>query len=138
MAEAMTGFEGLERGFVVHGAPGWDEATPVGPFLLLDVRDGKVSERMRDPGEWGIPRCTPEELAGGDAAHNAARLRAVFSGRETGPHLDALLLGTALALEVTGRAEGPAAVTMAREALRAGRAAGLITALQRHAGETRA
>jgi anthranilate phosphoribosyltransferase len=133
MAEAMTGFEGLERGFVVHGAPGWDEATPVGPFLLLDVRDGRVAETTRDPEEWGLPRCSPADLAGGDAAHNAGRLREVFAGREAGPHLDALLLGTALALELTGLASSPdAAVATAREALSDGRAEALIEAIGTH------
>jgi anthranilate phosphoribosyltransferase len=139
MAEAMAGFEGLERGFVVHGAPGWDEATPVGPFLLLEVRDGEVTETTRDPEEWGIQRCTPEELAGGDAAHNAARLEDVFAGRETGPHLDALVLGTALALELVGAADRPAkAAGMARRALLDGRAEALLGSLRRHAAEASA
>ena len=137
MAAAMAGFAGLQRGFVVHGAPGWDEATPVGPFLLLEVQGGEVVEHTRDPAEWGLPRCMPEDLAGGDAAHNAARLRAVFAGRESGPHRDALLLGTALALELVGAADGPlAAVAQARSALQEGRATALLDALGRHAAES--
>lgn len=137
MAEALAGMEGLVRGFVVHGAPGWDEATPVGPFQLFDVRDGEVRETVRDPEEWHLPRCTPSELAGGDAAYNAGRLRAVFSGREVGPHLDAVLLGTALALELTGRAANPReAVGAARRALLDGRAEALLAALQRQAAES--
>jgi anthranilate phosphoribosyltransferase len=136
MADAIAGFPDLERGFVVHGTPGWDEATPVGPFLLLEVRAGKVTESSRDPGEWGIPRCAAEDLAGGDATFNAARLRAVFEGREAGPHLDALLLGTALALELTGLATAPAmAMSIAREALSDGRAADLLVALGHHGAE---
>jgi anthranilate phosphoribosyltransferase len=139
MADAMAGFAGLERGFVVHGAPGWDEATPVGPFLLLDVRGGEVVETTRDPAEWDIPRCAADDLAGGDAAYNAARLRDVFAGRDTGPHLDALLLGTALALELTGLAATPATgIGMARRALLDGRAEALLAALTKHAAETAA
>jgi len=136
MADAIAGFRGLRRGFVVHGAPGWDEATPVGPFLLIEVRDGEVSETTRDPAEWGLPRCTPEELAGGDAAHNAMRLRAVFEGRESGPHLDALLLNTALALELAGLAEDPVeAVAIARRAVLDGRAAALLDTLAQQGAE---
>jgi anthranilate phosphoribosyltransferase len=139
MAEALTGFEDLERGFVVHGAPGWDEATPVGPFLLCEVSHGTVIETTRDPEEWNIPRCSAEDLAGGDAEYNARRLRAVFSGRESGPHLDALLLGTALALELTGVAANPReAVGMGRRALLDGRADALLEALARHGAESMA
>jgi anthranilate phosphoribosyltransferase len=138
MAEAMAGFAGLERGYVVHGAPGWDEATPVGPFLLFEVRDGQVSETTRDPAEWGLARCSAGDLAGGDAAHNAMRLRDVFAGRESGPHLDALLLGTALALELTGLASTPrAAVGAARMALLDGRALALLESLARYAAAVR-
>ena len=39
MADTMAGMD-IERAFVVHGEPGWDEATPVGEFLLLDVVPG--------------------------------------------------------------------------------------------------
>ena len=137
MAEALAGFAGLERGFVVHGAPGWDEATPVGPFQLFDVRGGEVVEQQRDPAEWGLARCMPEDLAGGDAAHNAARLRALFAGEDSDAHRDAILLNTALALELTGLAGDPAAaMEMARAALLDGRAAALLAALESHTAET--
>ncbi len=32
MAESLAGMD-AERAWVVHGAAGWDEATPIGPFL---------------------------------------------------------------------------------------------------------
>ena len=135
MAGAMAGFPGLRRGFVVHGAPGWDEATPVGPFLLLDVRDGAVSETQRDPGEWDLSRCSAEDLAGGNAQYNATRLRAVLTGREAGAHRDALLLGAALALELTGLAADPGeAMKRARGALEDGRGGALLAALAGQAG----
>ncbi len=41
MADALAGMP-MERAFVVHGEPGWDEATPVGDFWLYDVRPGSV------------------------------------------------------------------------------------------------
>jgi anthranilate phosphoribosyltransferase len=66
------------------------------------VRPGRVERTIRDPRDLGLPRCTPESLAGGDAAHNAAGLRAVFAGTDRGPHRDAIVLNAALALEVAG------------------------------------
>ena len=106
MSETLAGMP-IQRAFVVHGEPGWDEATPVGEFLLFDVRDGGVTEQRRSPEDYGLPRCAPEDLRGGDAAHNARELRRVFSGEDRGPHRDALLLGTSLVLEVSGAVDTP-------------------------------
>src|SRR6185436_11085646 len=102
LAETLAGLP-IERAYVVHGAPGWDEPTPVGPFLMFEVTPGAVRRGARDPFDSGLPRCRPEELLGGDAATNARRLEAVFSG-ERGAHRDALLLGAGLGLAVSGRA----------------------------------
>jgi len=97
-------FQGLpmERTFVVHGAHGWDEPTPAGPFTLFDVRPGRVEMQVRTPADYGLAPCTVSDLAGGDAAHNARALAAVLYGEDRGAHRDCLLLGTALALELAG------------------------------------
>ncbi len=105
MAEALAGLP-ITRAFVVHGEPGWDEATPVGPFTLFDVRPGLVRRQRRNPAHYGLPVCSPADLAGGDAAANAFALEAVLAGRDRGPHRDALLLGAGLVLDLTGRAHG--------------------------------
>ncbi len=106
MADALAGMP-IERAFVVHGEPGWDEATPVGEFTLFDVVPGEVTEMVRTPEDYGLERCSPEALEGGDAEHNARELVRVFNGEDTGAHRDALLLGTSLVLEVQGTASGP-------------------------------
>lgn len=122
----------IQRAFVVHGAPGWDEPTPVGPFLLLVVQDGKVEERLVDPLEcYGIPRCTPEDLAGGDANHNAAAIRSIAAG-DAGPPRDAAVLGAALSLELTGLATSPQeARARAEAAIDDGRMASVLAELGR-------
>ncbi|HLE95509.1 MAG TPA: anthranilate phosphoribosyltransferase [Acidimicrobiia bacterium] len=128
MAVALSGLE-IERAFVLHGAAGWDEPSPIGEFLLYDVRPGSVVRTSRDPADLGMDRCDPSTLAGGDPAHNAGKLTAVFAG-ETGPHRDSIILGAALALEVTGWAPDPGtAVAMAESALDDGRAMALLKAL---------
>ncbi len=120
MADTLAGMP-IQRVFVIHGEPGWDEATPVGPFELYDVQPGKVTREVRDPLDLGIQRCAAADLAGGDAEHNAAGLRAVFEGRDTGPHCDAIVLNAALALEVTGAVPSAGAgVTAALEAIKDG------------------
>jgi anthranilate phosphoribosyltransferase len=114
MAETLAGMP-IERVFVIHGEPGWDEPTPVGPFELYDVRPGRVEREVRDPRDLGIDRCAPDDLAGGDAAGNAAGLRAVFDGRDRGAHRDALVLNAALALELTGAVSSAAESVVAAE-----------------------
>jgi anthranilate phosphoribosyltransferase len=131
LANTLSGMP-LEHAFVVHGAEGWDEPTPVGPFELYDVRPGSVQRTLRTPEDYGLARCRSVDLIGGDAAHNAAALKAVFCGREHGPHRNALLLGTALALEVCGQVDGPAAgMARAAAAIDGGAAARLLDALAR-------
>jgi len=129
MAEALAGLP-LQRAFVIHGACGWDEPTPLGSFLLLDVRDGRVHESHRGPADYGMETCIEDDLRGADAAHNAAALTRVLRGEERGAHRDALLLSAALALEVSGRAEGPGdAVRQAAAAIDDGRASALLAKL---------
>ena len=135
MANALSGMEGLERAFVVHGEPGWDEATPVGPFVLLDVIRGKVDERVLDPEVVaGIRRCRPEDLAGGDPSHNASALRSVLAGEHQGPHADAVALNVGLVLELVGSVESLGeGVEKAREGLAQGLGATLISSLSEEA-----
>ena len=132
MAGALSGMP-IERAFVVHGEPGWDEATPVGEFLLFDVVPGKVTETERSPEDYGIDRCMPEDLAGGDAAHNAKELVAVFSGADTGAHRDALVMGTSLVLEVAGLArDAKEGVKMAAAAIDNGAAEKFLERMRTH------
>jgi anthranilate phosphoribosyltransferase len=129
MAGALSGLD-IDRAFVVHGAGGWDEPSPLGEFLLFDVRPGKVTETTRDPADLGMASCDPSDLAGGSPGHNAERLRDVLAG-ETGAHRDAVVLGAALALEVTGVASGPtAAAEMAAAAIDEGKGLALAKALE--------
>jgi anthranilate phosphoribosyltransferase len=129
MAETLAGMP-IRRAFVIHGEPGWDEATPVGPFELYDVAPGSVRRELRDARELGMARCTPADLAGGDAAENAAALRAVFEGGDRGAHRDAVVLNAALALEVTGNAPSlEAGVSAAAAAIDRGDAARMLERL---------
>ncbi|MDH4049576.1 MAG: anthranilate phosphoribosyltransferase [Gammaproteobacteria bacterium] len=132
MANALAGMP-IERAFVVHGEPGWDEATPAGEFVLYDVRPGQVQETHRSPEDYGMSRCAPADLAGGDAQHNAAELARVFNGEDKGAHRDALLMGTSLVLEVLGKATSAKdGAAMAAAAIDDGSAASFLRKLAGH------
>jgi anthranilate phosphoribosyltransferase len=128
IADTLAGMP-IERAFVVHGEPGWDEPTPVGPYHLFEVTQYTVTHRVEDPADFGVPRCNPADLAGGDPAYNAAELLKVLGG-QTGPHRDALTLGASLALRVTGKADDPVdGLTQATAAIDSGRALALVNRL---------
>jgi anthranilate phosphoribosyltransferase len=135
MAETLAGLP-LTRAFVIHGESGWDEPTPAGPFVCYDVVPGHVTRSVRDPRDVAIERCTADDLHGGDAASNAARLREALCNRDTAAHRDALVLGAALALEVTGvEPEASRAVARARAALAGGAGKRLLDSIAAFAKE---
>ncbi len=129
MANTFAGLE-IERVFVIHGAEHWDEPTPIGPFTLFDVRPGNVAIEVRSADDYGLKSCQATDLAGADAAHNAAALRAVLYGEDHGPHRDSQLLGPALALEVAGVARLPhEAAARAAQAIDSGAARRTLDAI---------
>jgi anthranilate phosphoribosyltransferase len=134
MAGTLTGMS-IERAWVVHGAAGWDEATPIGPFLLYEVSGGAVLRREIDPREFGIERCDAQALAGGDAVTNLAALQDVFDGKDRGAHLSALLLQAGMALTIAGRVPSiDAGIARARSVVASGAAREWLGGLQRFAG----
>ena len=121
---------GAKRAFVVHGAGGIDELSPVGPNLVCEVVDGVVRQREIDPLDLGVARCAPEELRGGTPAENAAAIRAIFSGEEQGARRDAVLLTAAGAIAAGGQADDLRdGLHLARETLDSGAAAERLDAL---------
>jgi anthranilate phosphoribosyltransferase len=120
---------GARRAFVVHGAGGIDELSPLGPNLVCEVVEGGVRERTIDPLELGIPRCAPEELTGGSPEENAAAIRAVFAGADGGRR-SAILLNAAGAIAAGGLAEDlREGLELARAALDSGAASARLDAL---------
>ncbi len=131
MAETLAGMD-IERAWVVHGAGGWDEVTPMGPFLAFDITPGSVKRLTVDPQSLGLAPCDAAALAGGDAAANAAALSAVFEQTDRGPHLAALALQSGLALHIAGRAPTiEAGIEIATDAVQSGRAQAWLERLRR-------
>jgi len=104
IAEALVRLD-AHRAYVVHGAGGIDELSPVGPNLVCEVEHGRVREYELDPLDLGIPRCAPDELRGGDPETNARALRDVVDGEDReGGHRSAVLLNAAGAIAAAGHA----------------------------------
>jgi anthranilate phosphoribosyltransferase len=102
MAEVL-GRLGAERAWVVHGS-GMDELTTAGVTRVAEYHRGKVIEFDVTPDDAGLPPAKFEDLKGGEPAHNAALMRDLLGGAK-GPLRDIVLLNSAAALVVAGRAE---------------------------------
>jgi anthranilate phosphoribosyltransferase len=102
-AEALKQL-GSARAFIVHGRDGLDEVSISATTQLAILDQGKVTTGEIGPEEAGLPRWPLADIRGGDAAHNAAALRQLLDG-ETGPYRDIVLLNSAAALMVAGRAK---------------------------------
>jgi anthranilate phosphoribosyltransferase len=143
VAEAMR-LLGVRHAFVVHGSAGtqgMDEISISGPSQLAQVRaqgpDGEVVFFQLTPEQVGLRSAPIESLRGGDAAANAAILRAIFAG-EPGPRRDVVLLNAAAVLIAAGAVPAAtrdplaafrAAIALAAGAIDSGAVTRLITAL---------
>ena len=128
---------GSEAVWVVHGA-GLDEITTAGATRVAALENGEVRSFEVTPEAAGLPRATPGDLTGGDAAHNARALRAVLEGARNA-YRDIALLNAGAALVVAGQAASLAdGVALAAAAVDDGRAAAVLDRLiaVSHAGGT--
>jgi anthranilate phosphoribosyltransferase len=103
LAEALREL-GLRRALVVHGRDGLDEITISGPTKIAEVRDGQVRVYEVAPEDFGLKAAALDDVAGGDAAENAAIIRAILDG-ERSCRRDVVLLNAAAALVAAGHAE---------------------------------
>jgi anthranilate phosphoribosyltransferase len=94
---------GSRRAWVVHGQDGLDEISTTGYTKVSECRDGSVATFYIHPSDYGLRKADPKDLAGGDAAANAAIVREVLDGRP-GPRRDVVLLNAGAALFIANRA----------------------------------
>jgi anthranilate phosphoribosyltransferase len=101
-AEAM-GLLGFDDAMLASGDEPLDELSIAGPSTIVRVGKAGATALRIEPSDAGLPRHPLEALRGGDARHNAAALRALLQG-EPGAYRDAVLLNSAAALMIAGRA----------------------------------
>ena len=113
---------GHTRALVVHGSPGMDEMSPLGPTQVAELReDGAILEGMITPGQLGLSTYPVESLAGGTPEENARLITRILEGKEQGGARAAVLLNAAGALYVAGKGDSlPEALAMAHEGLDSG------------------
>ena len=119
---------GVKRALVVHGA-GLDELALHGDSRAIRLIDDTLEEITIAPEEAGLEPAPVKALAGGDAAENAARLRAIFDGKGSRAERDVVALNAGALLHVAGRADSLAdGVSRAGKAIDDGKAAQTLAA----------
>jgi len=113
---------GCKHGYVVFGKDGMDEITLTTETAAAEVRPDGVRLFTITPEQFGFSRCPMAALRGGDAAANAAIVRAVLQG-EQGPRREIVLMNASYALLAAGQCGTlEEAARMAAEAIDSGRA----------------
>ena len=131
MAETLRAL-GTERAWLVHGGDGTDELSIAAESTVVALESGELRDLTVHPEDAGLPVHPFEDLLGGAPEENAQELRAVLQGAGRPAYRDAVLLNTAAALVIAGKAialsEG---VERARESLASGAAMRAVEALAR-------
>ena len=119
MAGAMKELDTVHT-LVVHGA-GMDEISPFGSTRAVEIRNGKISEWTIEPRRYGFGGGSPQDIAGGPPADNAATVVRVLRGEANNASAAAVVLNAAAALYVGGACPTfDDGVGIATEAIRSG------------------
>ena len=114
---------------VVHSS-GMDEISTIGTTKIIELREGEIATRELNPEDLGITPANVDELRVTDAKTSAKALRDIFTGRETGPRKDIVILNASAAI-IVGElaADFESAIKMAEASVGDGKALGCLEKL---------
>ena len=119
---AVLGRLGAERAMVVRGRDGLDEITVTDETFVAEWDGNSVKTYTIKPEDFGLGRCAPSDLLGGELADNAAIALEVLSGG-AGPRRDIVVLNAAAAIAAAGLADDiGAGVPLAAQSIDSGAA----------------
>ena len=98
---------GVKRGMVVYGMDKLDEISMSSPTKICEFKDGWYRTSIITPEEFGLARCTKDDLKGGTPAENAQITLDILSGKK-GSKRDAVLLNAGASLVIGGKADSMA------------------------------
>lgn len=90
---------GIVHALVVHGCDHSDEITISGETKAYELKDGRVSQMVIRPEDFGLQRAPLASIHGGTPAENVRILEAVFHG-QPGPVRDVILMNAAATIYV--------------------------------------
>ena len=129
---------GVRRGMVVYGQDKLDEISLSAPTTVCEFKDGWMKNYVITPEQFGISRCTKEDLVGGTPEENAEITRRILAG-EKGPKRDTVLLNAGAALYIGGKADSFAdGIALAAQLIDSGKAAAVLDKLIAVSNDTEA
>lgn len=113
---------GIKRGMVVYGQDKLDEISMSSPTTVCEFKDGWYKTYTIAPEDFGLQRCTKDELVGGTPEENAEITRAILRG-EKSPKRDAVLMNAGASLYIGGKAASMSeGIQLAAELIDSGKA----------------
>lgn len=113
---------GVKKGMVVYGQNKLDEISVCAPTSICELDNGSYKSYVITPEDFGIERCTPEDLKGGDPKENADITILILNGKK-GPKRNAVLMNSGAGLYIAGKAASIAdGIKLAGEIIASGKA----------------
>jgi anthranilate phosphoribosyltransferase len=123
---------GSIHALVVHGEPGLDEVSPLGPTHVIEVQRGSTSRWKINPADHGFRKIAASDLAGSGPAENARIIEEILDGGGAAGARAAIILNAAAAIYVSGRVkEYEEGVGAARKSIESGAAKSVLERLRR-------
>lgn len=120
---------GRKRAVVITGAGNMDEASLAGENHLVLLENGEIRSFTLHPSEVGLPTYSNKMIQGGSAKENAKILLRVLNN-EASPHLDTILLNSAIGLFANGKTDSiKDGIEVARESIASGAALNRLNTL---------
>ena len=125
LAQVLTSL-GVKRGMVVYGQDKLDEISLSAPTTICEIRDGWYKTFVIKPEDYGMERCTREDLKGGTPEENAVITREILAGKK-GHKRNAVLLNAGASLYIGAKAHSlQDGVRLAENIIDSGKAAALL------------
>ncbi|WP_404807193.1 anthranilate phosphoribosyltransferase [Methanobrevibacter smithii] len=113
---------GVKSALSVYGQDGLDEISVSDKTSVCELRDGRLKCYEIAPEDFGMGRCSKEDIVGGNPRENAEITLSILNGQK-GPKRNAVVLNSAAALYVAGKADSiEDGVRLASEIIDSGRA----------------
>lgn len=123
---------GYTKAMFVYGVDGLDEISLLGSTQIRELDNGIIRKYEICPEDFGLKRCSLEEIKTGTPTENATTITGVFEGKITGPKRDSILLNAAGALIIGGKAKDfKEGITLAARLIDSGAAINKLKELQK-------